>query len=111
MEETTGTELTEPTLASVQEILNQAGSMMQTGVSGEALLITVVAVPLALKGLDLIRPYLQVHADDRSALVHSAHIERLAELRTKVGEEVFRDAMTAMDSGSAMSMSTAVKKK
>ena len=111
MDETTGSELTVESLPYVQDILNQAGDMMGSGISGETVLITVVAVPLMMKGLDLIRPYLQVHAEDKRATVHVAHVEQLAELRAKYGPEVFADASAAMDAGAGMVMPVMPKKK
>jgi len=111
MDETLSNELTVESLPYVQDILAQAGSMMQSGISGETVLITVVAVPLMLKGLDLARPYLQVHAEDKRATVHVAHMEHLAELRAKYGPEVFADATSAMDAGAGMVMPVMPKKK
>jgi hypothetical protein len=104
MDETLDSELAVESLPYVRDILDQAGSMMSSGVSGETVLITVVAVPLMLKGLDLVRPYLQVHAEDKRATVHVAHMEQLAELRAKYGPEVFADATSAMDAGAGMAM-------
>ena len=99
MDETLTDSLNVESLPIVRDILEQAGAMMSSGISGETVLITVVAVPVMLKLIDLARPYLHVHAEDKRAVIHQARMEQLARLREQVGQEVFSDAMAAMDAG------------
>lgn len=80
-----------------REAMEQASALTGTGIDAQTALLIAAALPIALRVLQLVSPYVDTHNKDIRDTIDIAKTEQLAALYEKHGPEAYAAAIDAAE--------------